>query len=1135
MLELNMYFNHLSLKLTLLALLAAHWTACTPDDAPTGDTTPTVLPCHPDDLSGCSGDLSHVENLQFTRAQLVAAPGAVFAPRYPVDVELQVEIEAQPFDSQIVIGLENQNRTAFCKLGALNFAHQDHVLKASAEEEMLQLLGSIPPASSNDDCSETRACASPAELCLEAREYFGLNDAGSEFSFLDDLPSHVCIHEAQLEEAEQSAPSGEDEQDVHGFERGTYTLTERFVVPEECSALVGEDLQVWTVFDPWFRTSFHADKAWTHHEHTADSSWDTYFYTNASHFIEVEGNVPQLVENPGIRYHIENITLGSSVVHVEPSREFDHQWIASATANVFGMSAHEGDPIPEAHATWYFSLRPSGAAESEALLLSLVSQNEDHSRHLAPTPNAEQNLIFHLDVSQEIQAELYTGGAWANETYFTIEGCADYVDDSSDHEATSCATSQFILNRGVAPHATDGTAGGAEAGCSESDVKAYQAVLKQKESSFENLKISSEFAYPVEGFGNLAGTISNTNGCGLQYDSDAGEPSDISPAEHLAKFDCAIVGDPIVIEDEHHAGEPTHMTSGEKKIYAKIGGKKCGLQWHSQAEEPSLLQVSEHVAKFDCDGHNNGDPLTIEKISDTNYAIYAVIGGFKCGLQWHGSAGGIDTITSEEHVAKFDCGSVNNADPVILNVKRNTKAVLDHWLKAEERDRNFRRFAHYMASGNSSDLAGLSPASILAMAAIRPTLTSIGMFLKQNDEGIWVLNKAELYTSYRNLLQASLAGYYAGQAAALESDLSFAGFHLTGDASSFQGPQRFEPTSDGTLNFSVQENFEREDKLIEFLIFNAKAQQLMPNLNCGEVAKDWVQGNRLGSLVDDYNFQKNMGSTVRFENEFGLANGVYSHPQCNGDACPFRVEARIKGSSLVKASFLPSDITLLFAEAGGVIYSAGVGSHSFFTLEALNDTIVDSEWALASEFALPQPGQFSKGQEFCKNFGIPVIDLGINVCVEASATIGMEVSNLTLSAVGAGGKLEGTLSPFVSSAASASAGLDIGIAEVSVKGTFDPLVGIEFPVVPSLSWDPVLNPTTHALDITTTAELKLQYLMKYLSGQLDLHYWVIFTSPGTTHLIEKTAPYTIPSSGVPGNLIAPLHTTTTKSFQLSLH
>ncbi|WP_222937596.1 alkaline phosphatase family protein [Spartinivicinus ruber] len=122
--------------------------------------------------------------------------------------------------------------------------------------------------------------------------------------------------------------------------------------------------------------------------------------------------------------------------------------------------------------------------------------------------------------------------------------------------------------------------------------------------------------------------------CGLEWDTNAGTPITLTKNEHVAKFDCDGNADPLFIRGN--------------KIYTNIHGSGCSLQWDVDKGTPLTLEENEHVAKFDCAGH--ADLMQIN-----SYGMTTTINDTSCGFQWDADAGTPVTLGRNEHVAKFDC------------------------------------------------------------------------------------------------------------------------------------------------------------------------------------------------------------------------------------------------------------------------------------------------------------------------------------------------------------------------------------------------------------------------------------------------------------------------------------------------
>ncbi|MGI0117528.1 alkaline phosphatase family protein [Zooshikella sp. RANM57] len=141
---------------------------------------------------------------------------------------------------------------------------------------------------------------------------------------------------------------------------------------------------------------------------------------------------------------------------------------------------------------------------------------------------------------------------------------------------------------------------------------------------------------PLIGDINVNRIYANIGGkkCGLEWDVNTASTATIGMNEHVAKFDCDGHADPLFIKGN--------------KIYANIFNSGCTLQWDVDKGTPLTLEESEHVAKFDCTDY--GDPLQIK-----NQQIASYIDDQLCGFQWDADAGTPITLGRNEHVAKFDC------------------------------------------------------------------------------------------------------------------------------------------------------------------------------------------------------------------------------------------------------------------------------------------------------------------------------------------------------------------------------------------------------------------------------------------------------------------------------------------------
>lgn len=150
---------------------------------------------------------------------------------------------------------------------------------------------------------------------------------------------------------------------------------------------------------------------------------------------------------------------------------------------------------------------------------------------------------------------------------------------------------------------------------------------------------------PLVGDININRVYANIGGkkCGLEWDVNTGTPATLGSNEHVAKFDCDGHADPLFIKGN--------------KIYANIFNSGCSLQWDVDKGTPLTLEASEHVAKFDCT--DDGDSLQINDQQITTY-----IDDQLCGFQWDADAGTPITLGRNEHVAKFDCQG--SPDQVII-------------------------------------------------------------------------------------------------------------------------------------------------------------------------------------------------------------------------------------------------------------------------------------------------------------------------------------------------------------------------------------------------------------------------------------------------------------------------------------
>lgn len=166
--------------------------------------------------------------------------------------------------------------------------------------------------------------------------------------------------------------------------------------------------------------------------------------------------------------------------------------------------------------------------------------------------------------------------------------------------------------------------------------------------------------------------------CGFEFDEDAGTPDTLDANEHVAKWDCG-----------RYWGDPLFRKGN--KIYTKIKGKTCGLQWDSDKGAVSgdfvdafdvEIGENEHLAKFDCT--NAGDELIFE-----GNKIYSMISGKKCGLEWNATKGDVNTIGDNERLAKWDCAGsadrieINITEPLDLRIPSAADSRIDFTCKAE--------------------------------------------------------------------------------------------------------------------------------------------------------------------------------------------------------------------------------------------------------------------------------------------------------------------------------------------------------------------------------------------------------------------------------------------------------------------
>lgn len=170
-----------------------------------------------------------------------------------------------------------------------------------------------------------------------------------------------------------------------------------------------------------------------------------------------------------------------------------------------------------------------------------------------------------------------------------------------------------------------------------SDARTYQIYIDLSEDRsfpFENLK------------------------CGLEWDSSLllkmqyhqRHDPNAQVNERLAKWDCKKNADPVFF-----VANPDN-TKGpiEGKIYAKVGDKKCGLEWSGE----ELTGVpGRRAAKWDCEGR--ADPVYFVQTSTgkpNEFKYYAKVRGITCGLTWAPWWEGKELKSdSDELAAVWDC------------------------------------------------------------------------------------------------------------------------------------------------------------------------------------------------------------------------------------------------------------------------------------------------------------------------------------------------------------------------------------------------------------------------------------------------------------------------------------------------
>jgi hypothetical protein len=143
-------------------------------------------------------------------------------------------------------------------------------------------------------------------------------------------------------------------------------------------------------------------------------------------------------------------------------------------------------------------------------------------------------------------------------------------------------------------------------------------------------------------------------GCQFKHASGKGGVAGVSSSERLAKFSC---------QDNAKADLMLLEKSKDGK-FRVIDSDGCALQWSGRKGGNRAMGADERIAKFDCEG-DAGDPFDLEGTPD-DAKIYAKIKGQKCGLQWSSVKGHVSGVSRHERLAKFDCH--DKADSLVVDM-----------------------------------------------------------------------------------------------------------------------------------------------------------------------------------------------------------------------------------------------------------------------------------------------------------------------------------------------------------------------------------------------------------------------------------------------------------------------------------
>ncbi len=439
--------------------------------------------------------VDQVTPLAFTVA---ADHGGPLTIGHPVEMQAQVDVQAEPFHSTLWYGLQD---------GAGNWCVIDHVaidhlaaVYEDANKATLQALGADDgtPQPSLADCSKGHACADPTEQCLAFRRQVATTtstyDPGSSDPNVSipeqpepGLPpsavetqtvtSWLCATQAyaaaEVARA-QNPPKFVTPADLAGNVAQRHLVGAVDELPASCAALVGAPgVTAWMTFDPEQETSFAQRPAFTPPAPPANPALDPEHEQAADALLAYLQRLPfttpvvGVQADAGLDVDLRHLVTGSSVALVDQDDHPRGDLHVDAEYSLDGTpSPAQQAALPNATVSFHFTLQPVGdprdgctppAASLDPVALQVVHTNADQTTadvDEEPVGNlalgTDHDKSFPLYLPPDVRQKVY--GDWACWDHFDVTGClTTNLPQSGAGTDDDCVTTDVILVRDDPP------------------------------------------------------------------------------------------------------------------------------------------------------------------------------------------------------------------------------------------------------------------------------------------------------------------------------------------------------------------------------------------------------------------------------------------------------------------------------------------------------------------------------------------------------------------------------------------------------------------------------------------------------------------------------------------------------------